>query len=168
MWSPFLTLPKGAEDFVVYYDLSITGLRAVLMQRGRVVAYASWQLKPHESRYPTRDLELGVVVFTLRIWRHYLYGVRCTICTNHKSLRYLMDHKSLRYILAILISNVALESSFSTGDRIVGPHRNKLLPSTIETIICTRNWLWAGKKGCVIDGDNLHYDEDMRRIEEGI
>ena len=61
------------------------------MQRGHVIAYASRQLKPHEANYPTHELELGVVVFALKIWRHYLYGVRCTIYTDHKSLRYLMD-----------------------------------------------------------------------------
>ena len=65
------------------------------MQRGHVIAYASRQLKPHEANYPTHDLELGAVVFALKIWRHYLYGVRCTIYTDHKSLRYLMDQPSL-------------------------------------------------------------------------
>ena len=93
--APILTLPEGVEDFVVYCDASITGMGAVLMQRGHVVAYASRQLKPHEANYPTHDLELGAVVFALKIWRHYLYGVRCTIYTDHKSLRYLMDQPSL-------------------------------------------------------------------------
>ena len=83
------------EDFVVYCDASISGLGALLMQRGHVIAYASRQLKPHEVNYSTHDLELGVVVFALKIWRHYLYGVRCTIYTDHKSLRYLMDQPNL-------------------------------------------------------------------------
>lgn len=65
------------------------------MQRGHVIAYASRQLKPHEANSPTHDLELGEVVFSLKIWRHYLYGVRCTIYTDHKSLRYLMDQPNL-------------------------------------------------------------------------
>ena len=90
-----LTLPEEVEDFVVYCDASITGMGAVLMQRGHVIAYASRQLKPHEANYPTHDLELGAVVFSLKIWRHYLYGVRCTIYTDHKSLRYLMDQPNL-------------------------------------------------------------------------
>ena len=89
--APILALPEGVEDFVVYCDASISGLGAVLMQRGHVIAYASRQLKPHEANYPMHDLELGAVVFSLKIWRHYLYGVRCTIYTDHKSLRYLMD-----------------------------------------------------------------------------
>ncbi|KAI3790904.1 hypothetical protein L2E82_04323 [Cichorium intybus] len=83
------------EDMMVYCDASISGLGAVLMQRGRVIAYASRQLKPHEANYPTHDLELGAVVFALKIWRHYLYGVKCTIYTDHKSLKYLMDQANL-------------------------------------------------------------------------
>ncbi|KAI3505957.1 hypothetical protein L1887_28299 [Cichorium endivia] len=93
--APVLTLPEGMEDMVVYCDASITGLGAVLMQRGKVIAYASRQLKPHEANYPTHDLELGAVVFALKIWRHYLYGVKCTIYTDHKSLKYLMDQANL-------------------------------------------------------------------------
>ena len=65
------------------------------MQRGHVIAYALRQLKPHETRYPTHDLELGAVVFALKIWRHYLYRVRSTIYTDHKSLKYLMHHPNL-------------------------------------------------------------------------
>ncbi|KAJ9553640.1 hypothetical protein OSB04_017685 [Centaurea solstitialis] len=67
----------------------------VLMQRGRVIAYASRQLKTHEVNYPTHDLELAAVVLALKLWRHYLYGVRYTIYTDHKSLHYLMDQQNL-------------------------------------------------------------------------
>ena len=63
-----------------------------------MIAYTSRQLKSHETRYPTHDLELGAVVFALNIWRHYLYRVRCTIYTNHKSLKYLMDQSNLNMI----------------------------------------------------------------------
>ncbi|KAJ9542555.1 hypothetical protein OSB04_029061 [Centaurea solstitialis] len=93
--APVLTLPEGVEDMVVYCDASHQGLGAVLMQRGKVIAYASRQLKPHECNYPTHDLELGAVVFALKMWRHYLYGVKCTIYTDHKSLKYLMDQPNL-------------------------------------------------------------------------
>ncbi|GJT17778.1 putative reverse transcriptase domain-containing protein [Tanacetum coccineum] len=72
-----LALPKGSEDFMVYYDDSHKGLGAVLMQREKVIAYASRQLKIHEKNYTTHDLELGSVVFALKIWRHYLYGTKC-------------------------------------------------------------------------------------------
>ena len=65
------------------------------MQRDRVTTYASRQLKKHEVNYPTHDLELAAVVFTLKIWRHYLYGVPCRIFTDHKSLQYLFSQKDL-------------------------------------------------------------------------
>ncbi|GKF69406.1 putative reverse transcriptase domain-containing protein, partial [Tanacetum coccineum] len=67
----------------------------VLMQRGRVIAYASRQLKIHEKNYTTHDLELGAVVFALKIWRHYLYGTKSVIYTNHKSLQYIFSQKEL-------------------------------------------------------------------------
>ncbi|GKA17194.1 putative reverse transcriptase domain-containing protein [Tanacetum coccineum] len=79
--APILALPKGSEDFVVYYDGSHKGLGAVLMQREKVIAYASRQLKVHEKNYITHDLELGSVVFALKIWRQYLYGTKCTVQT---------------------------------------------------------------------------------------
>ncbi|KAI3670568.1 hypothetical protein L1987_87906 [Smallanthus sonchifolius] len=74
--APVLALPEGNEDLVVYSDALGQGLGCVLMQRGRVIAYASRQLKIHEANYPTHDLELAAVVFALKIWRHYLYGRR--------------------------------------------------------------------------------------------
>ncbi|GJV04528.1 putative nucleotidyltransferase, ribonuclease H [Tanacetum coccineum] len=74
--APVLALPDGSEDFVVYCDASGIGLGCVLMQRGKVIAYASRQLKIHENNYTTHDLELGAVVFALKIWRHYLYGTK--------------------------------------------------------------------------------------------
>ena len=80
---------------MVYCDASISGLGAMLIHRGHVIAYASRQLKPHEMRYSSHDLELRAVVFALKIWRHYLYGVQCTIYTDHKSLKYLMDQPNL-------------------------------------------------------------------------
>nr|GFB56536.1 putative reverse transcriptase domain, aspartic peptidase domain protein [Tanacetum cinerariifolium] len=72
--APVLTLPSGSGGFQIYSDASKKGLGCVLMQHGKVIAYASRQLKPYEVNYPTHDLELAVVVFTLKIWRHYLYG----------------------------------------------------------------------------------------------
>ncbi|GJY22740.1 putative reverse transcriptase domain-containing protein [Tanacetum coccineum] len=72
--APILALPEGSENFVVYCDASHKGLGAVLMQREKVIAYVSCQLKVHEKNYTTHDLELGAVVFALKMWRHYLYG----------------------------------------------------------------------------------------------
>ncbi|GJY36065.1 putative reverse transcriptase domain-containing protein [Tanacetum coccineum] len=77
--APILALPEGNDNFVVYCDASLQGLGAVLMQREKVIAYASRQLKPHEENYTTHDLELGAVIFALKIWRHYLYGTKCTL-----------------------------------------------------------------------------------------
>ncbi|GJT62251.1 reverse transcriptase domain-containing protein [Tanacetum coccineum] len=93
--APILTLPDGVEDFVVYCDASNQGLGCVLMQRGKVIAYASRQLKIHEKNYTTHDLELGAVVFALKTWRHYLYGTKSVIYTDHKSLQHIFDQKEL-------------------------------------------------------------------------
>ncbi|GJV06305.1 putative reverse transcriptase domain-containing protein [Tanacetum coccineum] len=93
--APILALPEGSKDFVVYCDASHKGLGVVLMQREKVIAYASRQLKIHEKNYTTHDLELGSVVFALKIWRHYLYGTKCTVFTDHKSLQHILDQKEL-------------------------------------------------------------------------
>nr|GEU56077.1 hypothetical protein [Tanacetum cinerariifolium] len=82
--APILALPEGSEDFIIYCDVSIKGLGVVLIQREKVIAFASGQLKTH-------DLELGAVVFTLKIRRHYLYGIKCTVFTNHKILQHILD-----------------------------------------------------------------------------
>ncbi|GJR01766.1 reverse transcriptase domain-containing protein [Tanacetum coccineum] len=86
-----LALPEGNNDFVIYCDASIQGLGVVLMQREKVIAYTSRQLKPQEENYTTHDLELGAVVFTLKIWRHYLYGTKCIVFTDHKSLQHVLN-----------------------------------------------------------------------------
>ncbi|WOH04359.1 hypothetical protein DCAR_0623768 [Daucus carota subsp. sativus] len=93
--APVLTTPSGQGGFVVYSDASQQGLGCVLMQYGKVIAYASRQLRPHEKSYPVHDLELAAIVFALKIWRHYLYGETFQIFTDHKSLKYLMSQKEL-------------------------------------------------------------------------
>src|ERR1043166_3214961 len=93
--APVLTLPEGTDDLVVYSDASGTGLGCVLMQRDKVIAYASRQLKPHEKNYPTHDLELVAVVFALKLWRHYLYGTKCTLFTDYKSLQYVFSQTDM-------------------------------------------------------------------------
>ncbi|GKF27674.1 putative reverse transcriptase domain-containing protein [Tanacetum coccineum] len=93
--APILALPEGSEDFITYCDASIKGLGVVLMQREKVIAYASRQLKIHGKYYMTHDLELGAVVFALKIWRHYRYGTKCTVFTNHKSLQLILNQKEL-------------------------------------------------------------------------
>ncbi|GJW43074.1 putative reverse transcriptase domain-containing protein [Tanacetum coccineum] len=93
--APILALPKGAKNFIVYCDASHKGLCVVLMQNEKVIAYASHQLKIHEKNYTTHDLELGAVVFALKIWRHYLYRTKCIMFTDHKSLQHILDQKEL-------------------------------------------------------------------------
>ncbi|GKC19189.1 putative reverse transcriptase domain-containing protein [Tanacetum coccineum] len=90
-----LAIPDGPDDFVVYCDAYRLGLGYVLRQRGKVIVYASRQLKIHEKNYTTYDLELGVVVFALKIWRHYLYGTKSVIYTDHKSLQHIFSRKEL-------------------------------------------------------------------------
>jgi hypothetical protein len=84
-----LVLPDVYKPFSVYCDASYTGLGCVLMQEGKVVVYSSWQLKVHEKKYPTHDLELVVLVHALKTWRHYLYGQKCDVYIDHKSKVYI-------------------------------------------------------------------------------
>ena len=84
--TPVLAQPNIEKPFDVLYDASCTGLGCVLMQEGRVIAYASRQLRKHEVNYPTHDLELTTVVDALKIWRHYLLGNVCHIYIDHKNL----------------------------------------------------------------------------------
>ncbi|GJX98436.1 putative reverse transcriptase domain-containing protein [Tanacetum coccineum] len=93
--APILALPEGSKDFIAYCDASKKGMGVVLMQREKVISYASRQLKIHEKNYTTHDLELGAVVFPLKIWRHYLYGTKYTMFTDHKSLQHILDQKEL-------------------------------------------------------------------------
>ncbi|GJR85636.1 putative reverse transcriptase domain-containing protein [Tanacetum coccineum] len=93
--APILALPEEGKDFIIYYDALIKGLGVVLMQREKAIAYASRQLKIHEKNYTSHDLDLGAVVFALKIWRHYLYGTKCTVFTDHKSLQHILDQKEL-------------------------------------------------------------------------
>ncbi|WMV32742.1 hypothetical protein MTR67_026127 [Solanum verrucosum] len=92
---PTFTLPIKGKEYVVYSDASHNGLGFVLMQEGKVISYASRKLKPHELNYPTHDFELAAIVFAFKIWRHYLYGEKCHVFTNHESLKYLGTHKEI-------------------------------------------------------------------------
>ena len=93
--APVLVLLDLAKTFSVYCDASRQGLGCVLMQEGKVVAYASRQLRKHELNYPKHDLELAAMVHAQKIWRHYLYGETCEIYTDHKSLKYIFTQKEL-------------------------------------------------------------------------
>jgi len=93
--APVLNIPEGNKGFVVYSDVSRQALGCVSMQKDRVVAYASWQLKPHDLNYPTHALKLAVVIFTLKIWRHYFYGAEYETYIDHKSLKYIFTQEEL-------------------------------------------------------------------------
>ena len=93
--APILTIPDSNQVYEVYTDACHQGLGCVLMQQGRVVAYASRQLKPHERNYPTHDLELAAIIFALKIWRCYLYGAKFQLFSDHKSLKYLFSQRDL-------------------------------------------------------------------------
>ena len=83
------------DKFTLYCDVFRVGLGCVLTQNGRVVAYASRKLKKHEQNYPTHNIKMAVVIFALKIWRHYLYGITCEIFTDHKSLKYIFQRRDL-------------------------------------------------------------------------
>ena len=93
--APVLTIPSNLGGYVIYSDVSRKGLGCMLMQHGKVIAYVSCQLKSYKQNYLTHDLELATMVFALKIWRHYLYGERCEIYTDHKSLEYFFTQKEL-------------------------------------------------------------------------
>lgn len=90
--TPFLTLPQGVDESVIHADVSNVGCGVVLMQQGKMIAYASRQPKVHEKNYLTHDLELGVIVFALKVWRHYLHGARFEVFIDYKSLKYIFTH----------------------------------------------------------------------------
>ena len=93
--APILIVPDRGVGYTIYCDASREGLGCVLMQLGKVVAYGSRQLKIHEKNYPTHDLELAAVVFALKSWRHYLYGERFEVFSDHKSLKYIFSQRYL-------------------------------------------------------------------------
>ncbi|WVZ93905.1 LOW QUALITY PROTEIN: hypothetical protein U9M48_039855 [Paspalum notatum var. saurae] len=116
--APVLAQPDVTKPFDVYCDASGNGLGCILMQEGRVVDYASRQLRKHEANYPTHDLELVAVVHALKIWRHYLLGNTCHIYTDHKSLKYILTQPKLnmrqrRWLE--LIKDYDLEIHYHTG-----------------------------------------------------
>ena len=93
--TPVLTLPEGSDGYVIYCDASKVVLGCVLMQRDKVISYASRKLKVHKKHYPTHDLELAALVFALNMWIHYYYGVYVDMFTDHKSLQYVFTQKEL-------------------------------------------------------------------------
>ncbi|GJW27825.1 putative reverse transcriptase domain-containing protein [Tanacetum coccineum] len=154
--APVLALPDGLNDFVVYCDASGLGLGCVLMQRGKVIAYASRQLKIHEKNYTTHDLELGAVVFALKIWRHYLYGT--------KSIKLFSDYDcEIRYHPGK--ANVVVDA-LSRKER-VKPKRVRAINMTLQSSI--KDKILAAQKKDVDESARLQrgLDEMIEQRNDG-
>nr|GEV03372.1 putative reverse transcriptase domain-containing protein [Tanacetum cinerariifolium] len=131
--APILALPKGTDDFVVYCDASNQGFGCVLMQRNKVTAYASRQLKIHEKNYTTHDLELGAVATALILWRHYLYETKSVVYTDHKSLPNICDQKELNMRLRCWID------LFSSYDCEICYHPRKV--NVVADALSKKEWM---------------------------
>nr|GEU89472.1 hypothetical protein [Tanacetum cinerariifolium] len=176
------SLPGRPKYFVVYCDASGIGLGCVLMQRGKVIAYASRQLKIHENNYTTHNLELVAIVFALKIWRHYLYGTKSLIYTDHKSLQHIFSQKELNmrqhrwielfseYDCEILYhpskANVVADA-LSRKER-VNPKRgramNMILQSSIkDRILAAQKELWMSLQDCREEGIAMDFVTKLPR-----
>nr|GEX91805.1 putative reverse transcriptase domain-containing protein [Tanacetum cinerariifolium] len=158
-----LALPEGSENFVVYCDAFHKGLGTVLMQKEKIIAYVSCQLKVHEKNHTTHDLELGAVVFALKMWRHYLYGKKCVMFTDHKSLHHILNEKELNMRQELFI-DYDCEIRYHPGkanmvaDALIRKERknfinedlhgmlNKLEPHADKTL-CLNNRSWISRFG---------------------
>jgi transposase InsO family protein len=149
--APILAMPRPDMEYSVYTDASRLGYGCVLMQEGHVIAYASRQLRPHKSNYPT--LELGAVVFALKIWRHYLYGTKCKIFTDHKSLKYVFTQRELnlrqrRWLE--LMKDYEMEILYHPGKaNVVADALSRKSSGNLATLLT----------------DDRHLIEDMRRLD---
>ncbi|GJV66837.1 putative reverse transcriptase domain-containing protein [Tanacetum coccineum] len=143
-FAPILALPQGVDNFIVYCDASHKGLGAILMQNEKVIAYASRQLKIHEKNYTTHDLELGAVVFALKIWRHYLYETKCMVFTDHKNLQHILDQRELnmrqRHWLELL-NDYDCEICYHSGiENLVADalsHKEWIKPLRVQALVMT-------------------------------
>ncbi|GKB93753.1 putative reverse transcriptase domain-containing protein [Tanacetum coccineum] len=163
--APVLALPDGPEDFVVYCDASGIGLGCVLMQRGKVIAYASRQLKIHEKNYTTHDLELGAVVFALKIWRHYLYGTKSLFSDYDCEIRYhpgkanvvvdALSRKERVKPKRVRAMNMTLQSSIK--DRILAAQKEAVpLKGEVRTLIMDE--AHKSKYSVHLGADKMYYD----------
>ncbi|GJR53163.1 putative reverse transcriptase domain-containing protein, partial [Tanacetum coccineum] len=152
------------EDFVVYCDASNQGLGCMLMQRNKVIAYASRQLNIYEKNYTTHDLELGAVVFALKTWRHYLYGTKSVIYTDHKSLQHIFDQKELnmrqrRWIE--LFSDYECEIRYHPGKANVVAdalsRKERVKPKRVRAMAMT---IQSGVKGMILAAQGEAFDQE--------
>ncbi|GJX02478.1 putative reverse transcriptase domain-containing protein [Tanacetum coccineum] len=167
--APILSLPDGVGYFVVYCDASNQGLGCVLMQRGKVIAYASRQLKIHEKNYTTHDLELGAVVFALKTWRYYLYGMKSVIYTDHKSLQHIFDQKELnmrqrRWIE--LFSDYECEIRYHLGKANVVAdalsRKERVKPRSVQAMAMT---IQSGVRGMILAAQSEAFKQENVKAE---
>jgi hypothetical protein len=131
---------------VIYSDASHNGLVCVLMQQGKVITYASSQLKTYECNYPTHDLELAAVVFALKIWRHYLYGEHCEIYTYHKSLKYFFTQKELnmlqrRWLELLKDYDYTINYHLGKANVVANALSRKTIAGSVSTMFTTKKEL---------------------------
>ncbi|KAL8113420.1 hypothetical protein AgCh_020651 [Apium graveolens] len=172
--APVLALPDGKGDFVKYSDASHKGLGCVLMQHGKVIAYASRQLKEYEIRYPTHDLELVAIVFALKIWRHYLYGEKCEISQTIRASRkanVVADALSRKERLKMIMTLEELIRDFERMEievKVTGAGTEKLFeismqPELLEKIrLCQEKVMKEGRES--MTGEEIH----TGRVDKGI
>lgn len=141
--APVLTLPDPTLEYLVYSDASKHGLGCILMQERKVIAHASRQLKTHKVNYPTHDLELAAVFFALKIWHHYLYGVKCKIFIDHKSLQFLFTQSDInlrqrRWLE--LISDYDLEIIYHEGrTNVVADALSRKSSHSLATLVVSKH-----------------------------
>ncbi|GJY79992.1 putative reverse transcriptase domain-containing protein [Tanacetum coccineum] len=158
--SLILTLPDGPNDFMVYCDAAKQCFGCVLMQRGKVITYASRQLKIHERNYTTHDLELGAIVFALKIWRHYLYRMKSVIYTDHRSLQHIFDQKELnmrqrRWIELFIVAN-ALSRKEKVKPRCVRAMSMMIHSGNVRTLNMDK--AHSKKYSVHPEADKMYYD----------
>ncbi|GJT47786.1 putative reverse transcriptase domain-containing protein [Tanacetum coccineum] len=152
--TPILALPKGSENFIVYCDASHKGLGAVLMQKEKVIAYASCRLKVHEKNYTAHDLELGAVLFALKMWRHYFYRTKCVVFNDLKRLQHILNQNELnmRQRRWLELLNLNLTSQILNAHTEARKEENyaiedlcgmiKKLEPCVDGTLCLKNRSW--------------------------
>jgi hypothetical protein len=177
-----LTMPDMENSFSIYCDASGQGLGCVLMQDGHVMAYASRQLRKHEEKYPTHDLELAAVVHALEIWRHYIIGKRCEVYSDHKSLKYIFTQPDLnlrqrRWLE--LIKDYDLGISYHRGKANVvadalsrRSHLNMLATRELLPEFCTKfeklNLGWVSNTEVIEMEVESTFEQDIRRVVDNL